>query len=92
MDDEMLGLQEDACVGCGLCQAVCPQRAVSVPFNPPVLGKEALLVCEKSRAGLDAHCVACVHQVSLDQLADFYNRGIRTLRIGCGDCETCHAP
>lgn len=88
----MLGLHEDACVGCGLCQVACPQRAVSVPFNPPVLENEALLVCEKSLVGLEQQCVSCVHQVSLDQLADLYESGVRTLRVGCGDCETCHAP
>ncbi len=88
----MLGLDEAACTACGLCQAVCPQNAISIVYEPPVRGDEVLLVCEKTGAEYGRQRISCLHQVGMEQLAKYYQQGVRKLIVASADCKTCIAP
>lgn len=90
MDDEMLGLDEDACTACGLCQAVCPQNAISLDVTPREQDDTLLLICDKAKPEYGEQRVKCVHQMGLEQIAGYYQKGVRNILVAKGDCQTCH--
>jgi len=90
LNDEMLGLDENACTSCGLCQAVCPQSAITVEADPVELGDILVLVCEKVKTAHIQKQIRCVHQIGLEQLAGFYQKGIRKIAMKIADCPSCH--
>ena len=92
LDDEMLGLDESACSGCGICQAACVQNAITLSEAPTVIGQQVLLVCEKTKPSYGKLRVACVHQIGIEQLAKFCNLGVRKIIMAKGDCSDCKKP
>jgi len=87
MDDTLFGVNEEACSSCGLCQPACPQNALSMVDNIPVHGIEALFVCEKATEADST--VKCVHSQGLEQIAQFYQNGVRRAAVATGNCSIC---
>ncbi len=90
LDDDRLGIVEEACTGCGLCQSACPQNALTAGGTVPVRSDTALLACRRNAQGLaDAMTLACVNSQGMEQLAQLYAKGVRKLIVLTGDCDAC---
>ena len=87
-DEDSLGIDTQACTGCGLCQPACPQAAVAVLGELPRHGDGALAVCGKAGTRTKA-TLPCVHAIDLAMLAAMHARGVRRLEIHAGDCDGC---
>ncbi len=87
-----LGLNTEACTGCGACRAACEKSAVSIPLNLPVApagSTGVTLVCQHhSTAGMGP-AIPCLHALGLNDLARFWLAGIRKILLASGDCSTC---
>ena len=89
--EDALGFDDELCIGCGLCRAVCPQQAISLADSPPppVVEGRALLACGEGALAALPGSQACVHSLGLGQLAQLYRRGARHLEVATADCESC---
>lgn len=92
LDDEELGLDTEACDGCGLCVPACPQAAIEQDHRPRAYQYKgqriALAACE--RAGVSGDGVMpCVHSLGLAELLGLYGQGVRKLLFARGDCKRC---
>jgi ferredoxin len=93
LGEESLGLNTDACDGCGLCIPSCPTGALSVQF-PWIIRQTgghsiALFACELSPGKIKTDVLPCIHVLGLRQLLLMYNHGIRYLLITTADCSSC---
>lgn len=93
LDDEVLGLDTEACDGCGLCVPECPSGALHVhypwvirPFGGRMI---ALFACDKSQIKEDGGRLPCVHALGLRQLLLLHNAGIEYLLASTADCAGC---
>ena len=90
LDDDSLGIVEDACTGCGLCQSACPQNALTAGGTVPVRSDTALIACKRNalrQSGVKT--ISCVHSQGVEQLAQLYAKGVRKLIVLSGDCDAC---
>lgn len=95
LDDYGLTFDADVCDGCALCAAACPERAIDIggaatPWVPPYKGADrAFAACDKRIAAGEAGLVACLHALSMTDLARLYGDGITTLIVAEADCARC---
>jgi len=92
LDDEELGLDTEACDGCGLCVPACPQAAIEQQHRPRAYQYKdqgvAVVACE--RAGvLGDGVMPCVHSLGLTEFLRLYSQGVRKLLFTRGDCSHC---
>lgn len=48
---------EDTCIGCGLCQTICPVRAIQMEEGRPLWTKQQCV-----------HCLACIHRCPVEAI------------------------
>lgn len=92
LDDEELGLDTQACDGCGICVAACPQSAIAHDYHLRIHDYKgrgiAVVACE--RAGVSGDGVMpCLHALALSELLAVYARGVRVLLLTRGNCTDC---
>lgn len=93
LDEDGLGLDTEACDGCGLCAPVCPQAAITFASSPALRpargGRAAYAGCERVADREEAGVLACLHTLGVRALADLWLKGVRRLRVAHGDCASC---
>ncbi len=90
MNDELFGVNEDACSFCGLCQPACPQNAISMKETVPVDKGVALLECNRAPDATGKLSIQCIHSQGLEQLARLYQKNVRQIALLTGDCDHCN--
>lgn len=93
IDDEQLGLDVDACDGCGLCAAACTEAAIVQPLVLETRAYEGEAIvfaaCEFAGVAIDNGSIPCLHAITTLELIQLYQRGVRRLLLAKGDCATC---
>ena len=94
MDEEALGIDTDACDGCGVCVPACPQFAIHLDLIAPAVAPGShhtvLFACEIAVPERGKGVRACLHAIGLDELAQHYMKGMREIVLSLGDCAACN--
>lgn len=96
LGENSLGINEEACTGCGVCRPACPESAVETGSGHDtwlplidVREEEAYLACDRIGLPVGFGVVACVHGVLDGDLDDARTQRITTLLVAHPDCESC---
>ncbi len=98
LDGQGLRLDEEACLGCGLCLAVCPADVFALD-DPWASSLVARAVEQAHEGHLDASCayaaapadleLPCLGLLNDDLLLTLAARGVTALTFHAADCSTC---
>jgi len=92
LDDEQLGLDTQACDGCGICVAACPQSAIAHDYQLRIHDYKgrgiAVVACERAGVSGDG-VIPCLHALALPEFLKVYARGVRVLLVTRGNCTDC---
>jgi ferredoxin len=93
IDDAVLGLDSNACDGCGLCVPACPTAAISIPRADPVPASDdpatALLACGDAVVQGGRGVARCLNAFGSRDVAGLAARGVTRLVVARGACDTC---
>jgi len=92
LSDGSLDLDPQLCDDCGLCIGACPQHVLSNAWQKDleqVSSRECHISCDFANFndyGINIPCVYSIHQ---DTLANFVAKGVKSIVLNSGNCDTC---